>query len=251
MSANSVDTAVILDHSFGELRKNFSFYFILFFPIYILAFIAYSFPDIIIVHLYNKEIEYKYTTNNYLVGIFFTILESYIISIIAVKTHNKIIHKKNINKFFSQEILIYFLLTFIFYSNIDFLSGMILHFGLANTNEILNIVLIVLLFGFAIFVFISIFTIWFWALYLPNKAVGDNYDFKYIFVNSKGARLTLIFQAIIIALVVFIPSIILSFFTSFIFIEMIFTPIGVCVGIVTLSHTYIEWKAIDISRNKQ
>ena len=210
-------------------------YSIFLFPIYLLTPVSYSSDEFIIV--YNQDFaSYKYSLNSYLIGLLYALIESYIFAIIAVSIHNKIIKKNITFTLFSKGIIIY--AVFYLANHAEFLGYLIYDNFIISFAIIINLV-----FGFIWLIFY--FTSFLWLLYLPNISVNDNRSFFYIFKNSYGARLTIIFQAIYIIPIFFFPFVILSFLGSVEFGIIFTAPFIFVLAVTMLSNTYLEWQKLE------
>ena len=231
----SVSAFRVLKSSIKEMKDDPFLYSLFLFPIYILTIVSWSNDDFIIIN--NQDFQfYSYSSYDYLVGLIYTLVESYVFAIIAVAIHNKIIKKNITIKFFSKAIIIYAL--FYLTNHAEFLG----YFIYNNLNTSIAVIIIVILFLIWLIFYTTTFL---WALYLPNISVDDKNSFFYIFKNSYGARLTIIIQAIYLIPIFLIPYLILSLLGGIKF-GIIFTiPFIFVLAVTMLSHTYLEWQELE------
>ena len=235
----SVSAINVLKSSLKEMKDDPFQYSIFLFPIYLFALVSFSYDDFIIVN--NQDFQfYKYSSNSYLIGLIYILIESYVFSIIAVAIHNKIIKKNITFKFFSKGIVIYALF---YLSNHGEFLGYFIFNNLSMSAAVILIAILVLVY---IVLFITTF---FWILYLPNISIDDKYSFLYIFKNSYGARLTIIIQGIYLIPIFLIPYLMLTFVGGF-KLGIIFTiPFIFVLAVTMLSHTYLAWKELERNTN--
>jgi len=240
----SVSTSDIFSFSIREISSEPIFFLILLFPIYLLIGFAYTFNDIIIVYSDFQNWEKNYQLKDFIIGLAYVLVESYVLGVIALVIHNKVIKKKLIISFFSKELFIYGLF-YLIPSHYLFLVEVALELEYYQTIGV--IIFLIIAYGLIIFMFAFLLTFWFWILYLPNIAVRDKYSFMYIFKNSKGARLT-IFLQIFYYLIFLIPYLLIYYSHSEHLARILITPVMVLFAIVMLSNTYLEWLLLEKNR---
>lgn len=241
---SSVSTSDIFWFSIRDIRSDPYFFFICLFPIYLLIAVSHTFNDIIIVYNDFGNWQKNYQSKDFVIGLIYVLLESYVLGLAAIIIHNKVIKKKLIINFFSKELFIYA----VFYLVSSHARFLIEVSSALEYLEIVGIIIFIfILFSLSIITIVIPLTIWFWFLYLPNIAVRDGYSFVYIWKNSKGARLTFFFQ-IFYFLIFIIPGLIIYFLSSNHFTTVILFPIMILFGIVMLSNTYLEWLLLEKNR---
>ena len=245
INKSSVSTSDIFSFTIRDFISNPIFFLVLLFPIFFLMGLAYTFTDIIIVYSDFQNFEKNYQLRDFLIGLAYVLIESYVLGVIAIIVHNKIIKRKFIFNIFSKELFIYGLFYLI---PVHYLFLVEVALQLSYFGNIGGILFIIILFLLIISVFTFMLTCWFWILYLPNIAVKDNYTFMYIFKNSKGARLTIFLQTFYF-LILYIPFLILYYFIGEHLAGLIMAPIIVIFFIAMLSNTYLEWKLLEKNRN--
>ena len=231
----SVSAFRVLKSSIIEIKNDPLMYSIFLFPVYLLSLISFSYDDFIIVN--NQDFAfYKYSSNSYLIGLLYALVESYIFAIIAVSIHNKIIKRNTTLKLFSKGIIIY--AVFYLANHAEFLGYLIYNNLTISFAVIINLALGLLWMIFYITSFL-------WLLYLPNISVNDKKSFFYIFKNSYGARLTIIVQAVYLIPIFLIPYLILTLLGGIKFGIIFTVPFIFVLAVTMLSHTYLEWQELE------
>jgi|TARA_B100000315_G_scaffold247561_1_gene276416 hypothetical protein len=233
-----ISTFKIVGNSFSFIKNNFATYFsISVLPIFITT----------LFNLLNENIKIPYI----IILIAYLIL-SYVYIRLAINIHNFVILEKMPESYFenmwNKTIKWFWIYAIIIGTPWTLFSIFLPLFIL--------IPMFTILIKFLIIAFIVLFLFWFvtvrFSLIFPSVAVGDNVSFFAFGKTTKGARLTIIFQFIIILLTVLIISIphtgiyntIYYGDAFFIFFNTIAVQFALVLMITCLSFTYKQWKEI-------
>ena len=181
------------------------------------------------------ELSDTYTIENYLSIFIYDVLGAYLGSIMAVYFHSSIILNQNEFRFFSKSIFKYFifcLFMFSFSTPLEYLMGL----GTSLPSLAFSAIIITVCLSLFLFLFFL------WSLYLPNLATQHKYGLWFIIKNSKGFRLTMVYQMVILTILILLSMITLLLPVMGIYLFLYFAGIVTCYGICMLSQTYLLWE---------
>ena len=243
---SKIKTFKIVGNSFSFIKNNFATYF----SISVLPILIFNFQIFSTRILYSIIIEdVKVAILFYLI---FYIISSYIYIRCAINIHRFVVLEKTPESYFENmwnKTIKWFWIYSIIIGLPSFLFIFLLPFFIVMP-------IFTILIKFLIIAFIVLLIVWFviarFSLIFPSVAVGDNVSFFAFGKTTKGARLTIIFQGIIMFLTVMIISIphtgiyntIYYSHLLFTFFNSIMLQFGFVLLITCLSFTYKQWKEI-------
>ena len=203
----------------------------------VFVFIFFTFVELGFTFNYYSEWSHQYTLDDYFEMTIFEILIAYVSAVSIVFLHNRVILQKKDILFFSKNVFKYFLFLFVFTTY----NGIIYEFYYA-WNEIFGYYLFIPYVIIGLFIKLLGVLLFLWVLYLPNMATEHKYSLFFMIKNSKGFRLTLLFQVLIMFGVGILCSYCQLIPMIGFYIKVFLFSLIVLFATCLFSHTYLLWE---------